>query len=184
MKVDMALALAAVVAAGAVTTLGVGGGQAVSSSGSKRKVEATVDDSSRRVTEHKVQKRERVEDPWLDEESDSYTSTIRKCIEEPIRPYLPLCTALMMFDCNSNGILDHHEIHCGAIDSDGDGVLDSCERAVGDFNLDGMIDGMDLCILMANWGVPNPQFGDLNCDGTVDAIDLGILLGRYGVVVF
>lgn len=184
MKVDMAIATAALLAAAAVTQLGVGGGQSVSSQGSRRKVEATVDEATRRVTQQTVKQRDNDNDAWRDHECDSYTSEIRKCLEEPIRPYLPLCTALMVFDCNSNGISDYQEIHCGAADTDYDGVLDSCERAVGDFNLDGVIDGIDLCILMAWWGLPNPQYGDLNGDQTVNAVDLGILLGRFGVVVF
>lgn len=184
MKVDMAMATAALVAAAAVTQLGSGGSQSSSSSGSRRKVDVTIDDGSRKVTQQSVKQRDHDNDAWRDHESDSYTSEVRKVIEEPIRPYLPLCTLLMSYDCNSNGMPDWSEIQCGAVDSDGDHVLDSCEIAVGDFNLDGMIDSMDLCILMAWWGLPEPQYGDLNGDRAVDAMDLGILLGRFGVAVY
>jgi hypothetical protein len=47
-----------------------------------------------------------------------------------------------------------------------------------DFNGDGMIDGGDLAVILAEWGSSGP--GDLNGDGTVDGADLGKLLGSWG----
>ena len=90
----------------------------------------------------------------------------------------------MVFDCNGNGIPDATEIANGAQDFDNDGVLDSCEFAFGDLNLNGVVDSLDVSILLGWWGVPNPLYGDLNGDGVVNAIDLGTLLGRFGVVTF
>ncbi len=55
-------------------------------------------------------------------------------------------------DCNGNGVDDCDDIEAGLEDSDNDGLLDSCERAVGDVNLDGAVDGADLGILLGSWG--------------------------------
>lgn len=187
MKVDKALKVAALVAAAAVTAVTIGDTRAVSSSGSKKKVDAVVDNVSKKVVSHAVKKREREEDAWQDDIESSCSSDFRKCVEEPIRPYLPSCTVFMMFDCNSNGIMDYNEIAAGALDVDSDHVLDSCERAVGDFNLDSVINEIDQAMLLVQWGavsLTGATYGDLNNDGFVDAMDLGILLGRFGLVVF
>ena len=87
-------------------------------------------------------------------------------------------------DCNENGIADAIDIANGAADGDFDGVPDSCEYAVGDLNRNGVIDPLDLQILLGWWGTTNPAFGDLNLDGQVGGADLGTLLGRFGLVVF
>ncbi len=47
-----------------------------------------------------------------------------------------------------------------------------------DLNGDGSVDGVDLGILLGNWGGSGPA--DLSGDGTVDGVDLGILLGNWG----
>ncbi|MEY3025443.1 MAG: Dockerin type domain [Planctomycetota bacterium] len=184
MKVDVAFAVAALVVAASIADLSSAGSRSVSSQGSRRKVEASVDEGSWRVTSHSVKRRDHDDDPWEDECDDSITSEIERCFEAPYRDYLPLCTALTAVDCNMNGVMDHHEINCGAVDSDYDGILDSCELAVGDFNLDGVIDDADTTMLLALWGTICPPYGDLNSDGTIDAVDLGILLGRFGAVVY
>ncbi len=49
---------------------------------------------------------------------------------------------------------------------------------LGDLNGDGRVDGADLGVLLAAWGLPD-QDADLNGDGTVDGADLGILLSRW-----
>jgi len=55
----------------------------------------------------------------------------------------------------------------------------------GDLNEDGFVDGLDLGILLGEWGpVPGGPFGpgvnsDFNLDGFVDGLDLGILLGAW-----
>jgi hypothetical protein len=47
-----------------------------------------------------------------------------------------------------------------------------------DLAVDGTVDGIDLGILLGNWGQPGSA--DLNADGVVDGVDLGILLGNWG----
>jgi hypothetical protein len=47
-----------------------------------------------------------------------------------------------------------------------------------DLNGDGVVDALDLGILLGGWGFPGPS--DINNDGTTDALDLGILLGAWG----
>lgn len=68
------------------------------------------------------------------------------------------------------------ETDIGAYEASGDPGLP------GDLNNDGMVDGADLAILLAEWG-PCPAKGlcpaDLNGDGTIDGGDLGILLGFW-----
>lgn len=56
----------------------------------------------------------------------------------------------------------------------------SCEPpCIGiDLNCDGLIDGVDLGILLAGWGGAG---GDTNDDGTTDGVDLGALLAGWGV---
>ena len=53
----------------------------------------------------------------------------------------------------------------------------------GDFNQDGVIDGIDLGILLSGWGIcpaGSDCFQDLNEDGEVNGADLGVLLsGRF-----
>ncbi|MFO0893600.1 MAG: LamG-like jellyroll fold domain-containing protein [Phycisphaerales bacterium] len=46
-----------------------------------------------------------------------------------------------------------------------------------DLNGDGIVDGADLGLLLANWGTPAC---DLNGDGIVDGGDLGVMLGNWG----
>ncbi len=49
----------------------------------------------------------------------------------------------------------------------------------GDINLDGIVGGADLGLLLGNWGFTGT--GDLNNDGVVNGADLGLLLGAWGV---
>jgi hypothetical protein len=48
----------------------------------------------------------------------------------------------------------------------------------GDINLDGVVLGADLGLLLGNWGFSGT--GDLNNDGVVTGADLGLLLGVWG----
>lgn len=86
-------------------------------------------------------------------------------------------------DCNSNGIPDASEIAAGAADSDADGRLDSCEQAVGDLNLNGIIDHGDIFIVLGWWNFPVGAPCDFNGDTKVDGRDLGFVLARFGWVV-
>ena len=47
----------------------------------------------------------------------------------------------------------------------------------GDLNGDGIVDGVDLTLLLGGWGTAGP--GDLNGDGMVDGADLAILLALW-----
>ncbi len=49
-----------------------------------------------------------------------------------------------------------------------------------DLNLDGVVDGADLGILLGNWGSCGGCVADINGDGIVDGADLGALLGAWG----
>lgn len=49
---------------------------------------------------------------------------------------------------------------------------------LGDINLDGIVGGADLGLLLGNWGFSGT--GDLNGDGIVTGADLGLLLGAWG----
>lgn len=64
-------------------------------------------------------------------------------------------------------------------DSDGDGIPDACEPVTPDLNGDGVVNGADLGILLANWGQTGQ--GDLNGDQFVDGGDLGELLAAWTV---
>ncbi|MEE2681871.1 MAG: hypothetical protein VX641_05810 [Planctomycetota bacterium] len=49
---------------------------------------------------------------------------------------------------------------------------------LGDLNGDGVVNGMDMTILLGAWGSSGP--GDFNGDGVVDGADLAVLLGQWG----
>jgi hypothetical protein len=54
---------------------------------------------------------------------------------------------------------------------------------VADLNLDGLVNGADLTILLSGWGpCDSPAIcpGDLNCDGSVNGADLTTLLAAWG----
>jgi hypothetical protein len=61
--------------------------------------------------------------------------------------------------------------------------LPECDGGSGcplDLNGDGVIDGADLGLMLANWG--GTGIGDVDCDGDVDGADLGLLLAGWGPV--
>ncbi len=87
-------------------------------------------------------------------------------------------------DCNRNGVADACDIANGdSADRDDNGIPDEC-NPIGDLNLDGVVDGGDLLILLGSWGpCPPPPFdcpADLDLDDTVGPSDLIILLGNWG----
>jgi probable HAF family extracellular repeat protein len=92
----------------------------------------------------------------------------------------PLVTNPTQADCDADGIGD-------ACDSGGDingnGIPDNCE-CIADLFVDGVVNGVDLGVLLAYWGPTTSaaasQRSDLNSDGAVDGIDLGYLLSRWG----
>jgi hypothetical protein len=74
-----------------------------------------------------------------------------------------------------------HYIRIGGAAGGGVGSFDiSCQQdCFGDFNGDRNIDGLDLGVLLSQWGTGGSA--DLNGDGSVDGIDLGSLLSRWGL---
>jgi len=89
---------------------------------------------------------------------------------------------LVDLDCNANGQDDMIDLLAGiSFDEDGDGILDECQTCVGDLNVDGVVGGADLGLLLGAWGTDGGATGiDLNGDGVVDGADLGLVLGAWG----
>lgn len=83
-------------------------------------------------------------------------------------------------DCDGNGLIDACDISGGAEDKNANGHLDACELARGDLDLDGVVGGGDLAVLLSLWGVTGSPVGDLNNDGQINAMDATILLGNWG----
>jgi hypothetical protein len=50
-----------------------------------------------------------------------------------------------------------------------------------DLNSDGIVDSIDLSILVSRWGSSDAT-ADINSDGTVDALDLSVLVSNWGTV--
>ena len=48
---------------------------------------------------------------------------------------------------------------------------------IGDINIDGVVNGFDLGLLLSGWAQPGPT--DLNNDGTTNGFDLGLLLSHW-----
>ena len=85
-------------------------------------------------------------------------------------------------DCDSNGMVDARQIALGiAPDLDQDGRIDDCTApCLGDFNLDGVVNGADLSQLLASWQLKGQSATDLDGDGIVSGSDLAIILGVWG----
>ena len=88
-------------------------------------------------------------------------------------------------DCNVNGIADAVEIANGSSpDANANGIPDICEidPCPGDVTDNGVVDGVDLSLILALWGTSGQKFprSDANGDGTVDANDLAIVLAGWG----
>jgi hypothetical protein len=84
-------------------------------------------------------------------------------------------------DCNDNGIDDAADIAAGTeSDIDGDAKPDSCEIAAGDVNLNGVVNGSDVSIVLGWWNLGYSPTSDCNFDGNVDGMDLAIVLAAFG----
>ncbi|MFM8733408.1 MAG: hypothetical protein ACKOGJ_13045, partial [Phycisphaerales bacterium] len=88
-------------------------------------------------------------------------------------------------DCNNDGIVDKGQILRGQLqDTNNDGVPDVCQQPTcrdADFFADRSINGVDLGVLLSQWGAPTQYtVSDLNRDGAVDGIDLGLFLSFWG----
>ena len=82
-------------------------------------------------------------------------------------------------DCNNNGDLDSCDIVAGAEDDNKNGYPDPCELDRGDLNLDGIVNAMDIAILLSYWGAVGFPIGDMNHDNIIDAADLTIMLAHW-----
>ena len=57
-----------------------------------------------------------------------------------------------------------------------------CVDCAGDIECDGLVDGVDLGIMLSRWGpAVKGDVADINLDGAVDGVDLGLLLATWGV---
>ena len=74
--------------------------------------------------------------------------------------------------------MDGVDMHRGAADLNGDGILDACQGSPADLDDDGCVGGSDLGVLFTNWGTDG--VGDLDGDGTVGSAYLGALLAACG----
>jgi hypothetical protein len=76
-----------------------------------------------------------------------------------------------------------HFIRIGGATSGGPGGFDiTCvAQCIGDLNGDRSIDGVDLGVVLGQWGSGSGASADLNGDGAVDGLDLGVLLSRWGL---
>ena len=93
-------------------------------------------------------------------------------------------------DCNHDGVVDYGQIVDGTFaDANGNGVPDCCDQGNTcstcnryDLNLNSVIDGADLGILLAFWGPVSTAFprADITADGQIDGADLGVLLSNWG----
>ena len=52
----------------------------------------------------------------------------------------------------------------------------------GDLNNDGIVNGVDLAIILSTWGLcgPGACISDINQDGLVNGIDLAVVLSNWG----
>jgi alpha-tubulin suppressor-like RCC1 family protein len=104
-----------------------------------------------------------------------------QCLDEGLaRTLVTVDLAAADSDCDASGASDWCEIASGAMDSDRDGRLDSCERGRGDLNLDGVVDGGDIALVLASWGTPGDAAGDADGNSTVDGRDIAFVLARWG----
>lgn len=86
-------------------------------------------------------------------------------------------------DCNDNHIHDLVEIFNGdSADVNANGIPDECEDCSEDVNGDGVINVIDLVLVITNFGStnPDPPAADVNGDGIVNVVDLLAVLTNFG----
>jgi hypothetical protein len=59
-------------------------------------------------------------------------------------------------------------------------ILGTVVECVGDLNGDGMVNGADVGLMLAEWGPCRNCAADLNHDGEINGADLGLLLSSWG----
>jgi hypothetical protein len=91
-------------------------------------------------------------------------------------------------DCNSDGIVDYGQIRAGDLaDTNANNIPDCCETGTvcgcpADVILDGVVNGIDLAVIINAWSTDGGKFprADIDGNGLVDGADLAIVLGSWG----
>ncbi len=112
--------------------------------------------------------------PMVDSDGDGVADSTDNC---------PNIANPTQADCDNDGIGDACEIAAGALDRNHDGIPDSCQCPA-DITRNGLVDGVDLAIILATWGTNGNQGGvnsDVNGDGIVNGTDLATVLGAWGI---
>lgn len=84
-----------------------------------------------------------------------------------------------------SGINERGDVALRIVFTNGDEAVVVAQRpgpCAADLNGDGVVDGLDLGMLLGGWGVFGPigTGGDVDWDGDTDGTDLGVLLGAWG----
>lgn len=70
-------------------------------------------------------------------------------------------------------------VRVGGLDTAGEGEFTVRTVCTGDLNSDGVVNGLDLGLMLGAWSEPGPT--DLNGDGVTNGLDLGLMLGNWGL---
>lgn len=118
---------------------------------------------------------------YADNDADGYgdnTINLIDCLQ-------PIGYVSLDGDCDDS----NDAIHPGAlgqgdaVDADCDGNIDQTETTCpGDYNFDGLINAIDLLILLGNYGCDQDCLLDANGDDTVDTSELLLFLGSFGQI--
>ena len=60
------------------------------------------------------------------------------------------------------------------------GMKPWCETRQGDLNMEGVVDGPDVGVMLINWGADNPCYNISKTNRTVGPDDLGLLFANWG----
>jgi hypothetical protein len=164
---------------GLALTASVQADQEVVATVGQKRVRAVVSSNTGKVAAAQVEEKSApTTNDW--EVTEPETDVVEETIEESTAG-----DELDFDDCNENGLDDLLEIGDGAADdANGNLVPDQCEFDYGDLNLDGVINGADLFVILGWYAAPFPLYGDLNFDGVVNSADMGLLLSRWGASPF
>jgi hypothetical protein len=70
-------------------------------------------------------------------------------------------------------------VRVGGLDTAGEGEFTVRTVCTGDLNSDGVVNGLDLGLMLGAWSEPGPT--DINGDGVTNGLDLGLMLGNWGL---
>jgi formylglycine-generating enzyme required for sulfatase activity len=106
--------------------------------------------------------------PSLDADADSVPDSRDNCPSVPNPDQA---------DCDADGVGDACD---QGEDYNANGIPDSCE-CIGDLTSDGVVNGLDLGILLGEWGTTGGATGaDIDGSGLVGGGDLGLMLSAWG----